>query len=430
MSDNTGILDNMSHMEKKKLRNRQRRMEERCCAALTAEAFFIAISPTAASLALLAGVFFWLWRWNRDPEFHFRRLPYDVPVFIFIIVSAVSVFASPDPAFSFYNYYHLVGAYAGTYFLAGQTLRTEAQLRRVLKALGWSAFITVLYGFYQFSFDIDPADVKWVDADAFPDLKRRVFSTWENPNIFAGYLGEAIAFVLAFLPESDVERRRKIVAALVALSACLAMTYARGACLAVLIVASGYGAVRERRILAGVATIGVIFLLLSPTLAERIFSVFTKIDTSSEMRLAIWESSVAMIMDHPLVGIGWGAYWMVYPEYDFYINDASVRIFHAHNMYLNYAAEIGAVGAAAFFWLFFGTMITAFRASVAEENTLVRRVNLGWGLALLTVALGGITDDVVFNFPTSLLLWMGFGLSTASHGIFEKGDGKSQKMWE
>ena len=409
--------DTLSVIEQKKLQSRQRSMENQCYFALRTEAFFIALSPQLAGIALALGVLFWIRRWICDPEFHFRRLPYDVPVFLFILIGAASIAVSPNPAFSFYNYYVLVGAYAFTYFLAGQTLRTEEQLRGIVKMLAWSAALSVIYGFYQFAFGIETADMKWVDGDAFPELRKRVFSTWENPNIFAGYLGEVFAMVFAFfVSEEEKNKRWRFGGVLFAVAACLAMTYARGACFAVALMAAGYGIVKDRRILLGCVVLGGLLLLVDPMLAERLSSVFTKIDTSSEMRLAIWESSAAMILDHPLLGIGWGAYRMVYHEYDFYINDVSVDIYHAHNMYLNYAAEIGVIGAAAYFWFFFGTMISAFLASRSETSAFVRRFELGWALALVTVALGGLTDDVVFNIPTSMLLWLGCAISMAVRG--------------
>ncbi len=407
--------ETLSSIEQKKIQSRQRAMEKQCYYALCAEAFLISISPNLAIIALIIGVILWIRRWICDPDFHFRRLPYDVPIFIFILFGAASIAVSPNPAFSVYNYRVLVGSYAFTYFLAGQTLRTEEQLRGVLKAMAWSAVLAVIYGFYQFSFGIDIADMKWVDAEAFPELKKRVFSTWENPNIFAGYLGEAIAMTFAFFIRSDNEKQRwRFGGFILALALCLVMTYARGACFAVMLTLAGYGIVKDRRVLLGCVVLGGGVLLVDPMLAERLFSVFTKIDTSSEMRLAIWESSAAMILDHPILGIGWGAYRLVYPEYDFYINDPSVIIYHAHNMYLNYAAEIGVIGAAAFFWFFFGTMFTAFFAAGKEESPFVQRFELGAGLALVSVALGGLTDDVVFNIPTSMLLWMGCALAMAA----------------
>lgn len=409
--------ETMSIIEQKKLQSRQRFMEKQCYYALCAEAFLISISPNLAIIALIIGVVLWIRRWICDPDFHFRRLPYDVPVFIFILFGAASIAVSPDPAFSVYNYRVLVGSYAFTYFLAGQTLRTEEQLRGVLKAMAWSAALAVIYGFYQFSFGIDIADMKWVDAEAFPELKKRVFSTWENPNIFAGYLGEAIAMTFAFFIRAENENKRlRLGIAIAALAACLVMTYARGACFAVMLTLAGYGLVKDRRVLLGCVAIGGVALLVDPMLAERLLSVFTKIDTSSEMRLAIWESSAAMILDHPILGIGWGAFRFVYPEYDFYINDPAVIIYHAHNMYLNYAAEIGVIGAAAYFWFFFGTMLTAFLSAGKEESLFVQKFELGAALALVSVALGGLTDDVVFNIPTSMLLWMGCALAMAARG--------------
>lgn len=409
--------ETLNSIEQKKLQSRQRAMEKHCYYALCAEAFLISISPNLAIIALIVGAVFWLRRWICDPDYHFRRLPYDVPIFIFILFGAASIAVSPDPAFSVYNYRVLVGSYAFTYFLAGQTLRTEEQLRGVLKAMAWSAALAVIYGFYQFSFGIDTADMKWVDAEAFPELKKRVFSTWENPNIFAGYLGEAIAMTFAFFIRADNEKKRwRLGFAILALAACLVMTYARGACFAVMLTLVGYGLVKDWRVLLGCAALGGVVLLADPMMAERLLSVFSKIDTSSEMRLAIWESSVAMILDHPILGIGWGAYRFVYPEYDFYINDPSVIIYHAHNMYLNYAAEIGVIGAMAYFWFFFGTMLAAFFAAGQAESSLARRFELGVGLALVTVALGGLTDDVVFNIPTSMLLWMGCALAMAARG--------------
>jgi len=88
-------------------------------------------------------------------------------------------------------------------------------------------------------------------------------------------------------------------------------------------------------------------------------------------------------------------------------------------MYLNYAVEVGVFGAAAFLWYFFGTMIQAFWKAPNSDNSsmLVRAFRLGIGLALLSVAFGGLTDDVLFNIPTSMLLWMLCGLGAAAREI-------------
>ncbi len=374
--------------------------------AILAEAFFIALSPSLATTALLCGLLLWGIRIKRQGGLHYRRMPFDWPIAVFLFCGAASIAVSPDPAFSFYNYYNLALVYAFTYLLVTQNITRPGQVRLIAFAMGLAALLVVLYGYYQFIFGIDTSAMKWVDGDAFPELRKRVFSTWENPNILAGYLDAAICILFGFFIHLQARSARIWLAiGMILLALCLAMTYARGACLAIAVVLAGYGVLKDRRVLIACLVVGGAILALDPALAERLGSVFTKVDTSSEMRLALWESTIEMIQEHPLLGIGWGAYWMVYPEYDFYINDASVVIVHAHNVYLNYAAEIGLIGALSYFLYFFGTMRMAFLARKAGAD-FSRGFMLGIGLAIISVALNGVTDDVLFNIPSSMLLWM------------------------
>lgn len=390
--------------------------------SLRAAAFFVALWPTAAIVSLLIGGGLWLIRLKADPDLHFRRLPFDRLVLLFAAIAGLSVFVSPDRAFSFYNYYHLVGIYIVAYFLTGQLVCDEEQLRRIMEALAMGAVIVVAYGFYQFIVGVDTSQMKWVDGEAFPALKNRVFSTWENPNILAAYLNEVICFVFAFFMMGKEPLARFLLGGgLLALVGCLLMTYARGAFLSIALVIGIYGILRDWRVLIACVGVGAAALFAEPLLADRLISAFTAADTSSEMRLALWESTLDMIFDHPVVGIGWGAYWMVYPQYDFYINDLAVKIVHAHNMYLHFAAEIGIFGAMAYFWTFFGTLRMALKNR--EGTPFLQAFWVGAGLALLSVALGGVTDDVVFNIPTSILLWMLLALTAASVSIEEEIDG-------
>ena len=59
-------------------------------------------------------------------------------------------------------------------------------------------------------------------------------------------------------------------------------------------------------------------------------------------RLAHWQAAVEMIRAHPWLGIGFGNYAAAYPAY------ALIRwpnpLGHAHNIYLNMAAETGLIG--------------------------------------------------------------------------------------
>ena len=421
-----------------------------------AEAFLLALHPPAATAALLIATVLTVLHFRTDEDFKFRQLPFDVPVALFVFLSGVSIMVSPDKGFSFYNWYNLVGVYVLTYFVVGQNVRSVRRVKELLLVIGMAAVFVLLYGFYQFIFGIDISAMKWVDGDAFPELRKRVFSTWENPNILAGYLDIIICLAFGLFIKAGTKQKRIVLGVLLAAgAACLAMTYARGACLVIAVIFAAYGMLKDWRVLAACIGVAVLLLVADPVLYERLTSVFTKVDTSSEMRLAFWESTVAMIQDHPFLGIGWGAYWMVYPEYDFYLQGADIRIVHAHNMYLNYAAEIGVPGMLAFMWLFFGSLFTALRqkfaapqpvipvptpfdynadaaadvelkkvadsVQVEEEKTetpiwqdfiewpdwrLLAGASAGLGLALISIALNGLTDHLLFNIPSSMFLWL------------------------
>ena len=102
------------------LRRRRRagRMARMMMYAVIAEAFLIPLSPLAAMAVLLLGCGAMLLRLRMDRGFHLRRLPYDAPALLFVIIGLLSVAVAQDRAFSFYNFYHLVPIYALTYLLA------------------------------------------------------------------------------------------------------------------------------------------------------------------------------------------------------------------------------------------------------------------------------------------------------------------------
>ena len=343
-------------------RQRIRNLEQWTLYAILTESFFLALYPTVAAAAVMFGVITWFLRKQIDSRYQMLSLPFDVPVALFLLIGAASVFLSSARSFELiYNYCTMVGTYGLTYLIVGQTIRTPAQVKQMAQALFVSAILVVLWGFFQFLFGIEIADVKWTDPEVFPELRKRVFSTLENPNVLAGYLDVFICLALGLLAKAE-RRSQKIilVGMIVMFAACLAMTYSRGAFLTLAIVFVIYGMIQDWRVLIlFTILIGIIFYSDS-TFSYRIISIFTDtLDSSEGLRIGIWVSTIPMIADHPFTGVGWGAFKFIYPQYNYYLADSSITIYHAHNLFLNTAAEVGIVGALAYFWYFFGTMFTA-----------------------------------------------------------------------
>ncbi len=385
-------------------RRRIEKLERWTLRAILAEAFFLALFPSVAAGAVIVGILTWFLRLQTDPRFKMRSLPFDVPVTIFVLIGAMSVFLSPARSFSlFYNYCGLVGIYGLTYILVGQNIRNYSQVKSFFAALGSSAILVVLWGYFQYIFGIDTADMKWVDGDAFPELKKRVFSTLENPNVLAGYLDVFICLFLGLLSKVEGKFEKIILIGLiVGFSACLAMTYSRGAFLSLAIIFVIYGILRDKRILLLFIIITGATVYGDATFTDRILSVFTSSTDSSEgLRIGIWVSTISMIADHPFAGIGWGAYKFIYPQYNYYLEDPNVLIYHAHNLFLNVAAEVGIVGALAFFWYFFGTM---FSALSSDSDERFEKIKLSFAEVMRQAAEKDFTPRLVNIFMTSKFL--------------------------
>ena len=350
-------------------RQRIKNLEHWTLYAILVEAFFLALSPQIAAAAVMFGVITWFLRKQIDTRYKLRSLPFDVPVALFLLIGAISVLLSSARSFELiYNYCTMVGIFGLTYLIVGQSIRTPSQVRQVAQALFAAAILVVLWGYFQFLFGVDAADIKWTDPEAFPELKKRVFSTLENPNVLAGYLDVFICLALGMLAKTE-QRSQKIIliVAIIMFAACLIMTYSRGAFLTLLIVLAIYGVLQDWRIVALFAAVMGVIACNDSTFINRIMSTFSFSDSSEGVRVGIWVSTSAMIADHPFAGIGWGAYQFVYPQYNYYVADPDITIYHAHNIYLNCAAEIGIVGALAFFWYFFGTMFMTLALNSNER---------------------------------------------------------------
>jgi O-antigen ligase len=133
-----------------------------------------------------------------------------------------------------------------------------------------------------------------------------------------------------------------------------------------------------------------------------------------------------MVADHPLLGIGWGAFKFVYPVYNELIQQAGITIFHAHNMYLNILAETGIAGFCAFGWLFFGAGVCAVRflrkRGVQPQD---RAMALMTAASILAVAISSFSDYDLFSTQISLTLWFLLGLFSNMREEYGKREKKS-----
>jgi O-antigen ligase len=83
-------------------------------------------------------------------------------------------------------------------------------------------------------------------------------------------------------------------------------------------------------------------LLLNASIADRTFQLNQ--DPSTNARLLLWQSSIKMILAHPVIGSGWGTFVYYYPVFRV-PQEGTTAGFFSHNDYLQLALEGGVVAA-------------------------------------------------------------------------------------
>src|SRR5262249_51262203 len=78
-------------------------------------------------------------------------------------------------------------------------------------------------------------------------------------------------------------------------------------------------------------------------------------------RLAQWAAGINMFLSHPVLGVVAGNYSEAYPQYSVVCWPDSLG--HAHNYYINAAAETGAIGLVAFLALTVAMVFVGWRAT-------------------------------------------------------------------
>jgi O-antigen ligase len=244
------------------------------------------------------------------------------------------------------------------------------------------------------------------------DTVDRVTGTFNQPNPYGAFLNLSLPLALCLLVFAKSWRIRWLAggaAAIIGMAAYFARS--RGALLGLAVAVAVVALVRLRldRIVAIAGGILALFLgvawyahLLPQSIQTRVNGLVA-IDTASLCRppvsanfstlerLAQWAAGINMFLAHPVLGVGAGNYSEAYPQYSVVCWPDSLG--HAHNYYINAAAETGVIGLVAFLALTVAMVFVGWRATQA----MLRSDASGYGLALALGFFACIVTVVVHN---------------------------------
>jgi putative inorganic carbon (HCO3(-)) transporter len=119
-------------------------------------------------------------------------------------------------------------------------------------------------------------------------------------------------------------------------------------------------------------------------------------------RWNIWTAAAAMTIQHPLFGVGVGNFQNFYPAY----SGHRFGVNHAHNLFLNIAAERGLPA----FLVFAALIITLFRVLAATlartRTTLEQALVAGLAATFLAYFVHSWFEVSYYDYKVLLLFWL------------------------
>lgn len=381
------------------------------------------------------------------------RAPLSLPLVLFIAALLLSLLPARSLELSVKEIVKWLEVLAIYWFVAGAL--DERWGRWVVWALLGAGSAEALVGIYQFLWRVGP--------EGFVLFGRfmRAYGHFAQPNPFAGYLGLGLPLAYALTLESLhwpagtdagtlLQRIKQLlqqvmpVAAFAVMGLAMIMSWSRGGWVGLLAALLVVTAARSQTALVTAVVIGLLvaYLLLAggaqylpPTLVQRIadFLPFLGgVDIATVEvndanwavieRMAHWQAAVGMFTDYPWLGVGIGNYPVAYPAYA--IGRWRDPLGHAHNYYLNIAAEAGIVGLGAYLLLFGACFVVAWR-TVQRTHGYWRAVALGALGILVHLSVHNVFDNLfVHSMNVQLGLVLGLLFLADKYGTAQQATGQ------
>lgn len=384
-----------------------------------AVAGFIPLAPTIALLGLIMiTALSYCIRLFRDKGMRFRVSILDYFVVLFGIVLFYSSITSYTPDSSLFSLL-IYAACIVFYFILVNTIKTRQQLYALVVLLVLATTVASLYGLYQLK-TVGATSEAWVDTTLFEDIKARVGSTFENPNVLGEYLVIIIPVAISMLWGQKSWISKLVTSGLtVIMLVCLVYTYSRGAYLGLMIAFALFAVLRDRRFVI-LGAIGLLMLpfVLPPSVINRFASIGNLTDTSSFYRISVWLGSLKIVKDYWPSGIGLGLepFKLIYPKYS--LNAAYAH--HSHNIYIQLLIETGIAG-----FLVFAAMIlvyykTLFAGFHRTKDKFISTFMIAAASGMAGYLAQGMVENIWYNNRVLLTFWVMLALGMIAKAIITK----------
>jgi O-antigen ligase len=282
----------------------------------------------------------------REPLFVAGKLTgLDWAMVAFVTLATVSLLWAEQTAPALRTWRTMVIEPALCYFLVRRLALTAHDLTRLVDVLLLAAAGIAVIGLVQFFTGIEGAGIVIAEQGA-----RRLTSVYWSPNNAALFLGRCIPFGLALVLVAPTTLR-KVIAGIVTAIMGVAVLLTQSAGGLLLGVPAGAALVLllwRRRVgyaALGLIVVGLVAVIPLSQAVPRLRGLLDLSRSSSFVRTQIWTSTVYLLRDHPLTGVGLDQFLYQYRG-RYILPDAwrEPNLSHPHNVVLDYWVSLGVGG--------------------------------------------------------------------------------------
>lgn len=354
-------------------------------------------STSGISIGIILTLIAWLCRMSLLKRIELQNIPLNLPIFIFLGISILSLLNSHLLLLSFDRLRSIIEKIL-LYYLVINGIKNERQIKWLIALL---LITTALLASYELGILI------------FSHAPER-FLELSTDRALGACLGMVIPIGVSWLLVSSSWRYRiGLGCCLILMIICLIFTSTRGAWLGILAALTFIGLVKERGIFIWVISLIIIFFLRGPKYEiERAANIFNP--DANIKRIYLWQSALSLMKEHPFLGNSPGGFQLLHKKY--LPNDKIGKEInhygyaHAHNIYLHTAAETGLTGLLILIWLLVSALRSIWRISKRINHTWSQALTIGILASLIDFIVHGLVDYTLAG-KTGYLLWFLLGIA-------------------
>lgn len=378
--------------------------------------FLAGILPTMAVVGLvlltLAFSFF-------DSDFK-QNLSKTKPIFtdaligLYLVSLVWGLFLSKDPGKLqiFLVYFVFVGLYYGVrYYISSE--------RRLILSVSYftlSGIFVCGYGFLQYltgSYET----TTWTDTQLFSDISGRIYSTFQNPNVFGEYLLFLIPISIAMFLISKNKFHKVVYGGCVLASlACLILTYSRGCWLGLIAGMGLFLLLLYKKTLIPLFFLAPFSIFVIPqNIINRFLSIGNLKDGSTAFRVYVWRGTVDMLKKLWPTGAGLGNYSFEVSYAPFAYMDIMAP--HSHSLYFHLLSETGLFGFLVFVLLAYFILRQLFLVYKHPKSREMQILAIALVSGFVSFLIQGFFDNTFYNYRMYMLFFALLSLAASLYAV-------------